>query len=434
MKNFKLIILLSFGLLINLTAKTIQVPFPNGSDIRPLIQSAVNSAVNGDIIELPAGRHILTGTININKFISFKSQGDEDGLIHTLLFRPENLSDNNLQHVSMLFFNIQSTSNSKITVTGILFRSKKPSMVNGDGLSKAPDIGIEFYKCYGFTVKNCQFENFGDAAIQITHHDSIVGGLVTNNKFYHNAKGYDALGLGYGVSVYGENKKWIVDPKFGSSNFIFIENNVFDYHRHSASGGGCALYVFRYNTVLNNIAGNSSHAIDAHEARLDGTGNNYSTRAIEVYNNTIINTTFRNSTSNCANNTPISTNNQNPDWLTETAIIIRGGEALIHDNYIEGYRFGVGLVADQIFRNVYPIPYQQGYLSILQYGISHTGVDGIKSSGDIFIWNNNYIRFNSSSQCSPFYNYSLSYIKEERDYHLYTKPNYIPLIYPKAYF
>ena len=190
------------------------------------------------------------------------------------------------------------------------------------------------------------------------------------------------------------------------------------------------MYVFRHNTVKNNIAGNTAHAIDAHEARLDGSGNNYSTRAIEVYGNSIINTMFKDGTDNCPDGTPIVAG-KDPSWLVESAITTRGGEALIFNNYIEGYRFGVGLVANLEFQGPYPIAYQQGYLSGLKYGATHTGVDGDKGDGDNFVWDDSYKSYAPTNKnCVYFYNYSKTDLKEGRDYHLFAKPNYVPYTYP----
>jgi hypothetical protein len=411
-------------------AKTIQVASPGADkDIQPAIQTAVNGAVNGDLIELPAGQFILNKSVVITRFISIKGQG----LSQTILYRSESTSDATLSNDGnwrgMFRFSINSSTSSGIVVSDLTLKSKKPSLVDGDGLSVASDIGIEMVKCIDFVITRCRFENFGNGAVSVLHDDNLAGGVIAKNEFVHNCKGYDALGLGYGVVVYGTNDSWIANPKFGSSNFVFIEDNVFDYHRHSVAGGGNGLYVFRYNTVKNNVAGNTAHAIDAHEARLEAGGNYYSTRAIEVYNNSIINTLFKDGTTNCPNGTAIVTG-KSPGWLVECAIRTRGGEALIHDNYIEGYRFGVGLVTPKL-TTTYPSPYQQGYVSAVKYGASHTGVDTDKGDGDVFIWKDNYKSYApTNTQCIYFYNYTPDYIVAERDYHLYAKAGYVPYTYP----
>ncbi|HSH67826.1 MAG TPA: T9SS type A sorting domain-containing protein, partial [Bacteroidia bacterium] len=409
--------------------KTIQIASPGAyGNIQPALQAAVNSAVKGDVLELPAGQFMVNSNVLITKFISIKGAG----MTKTILYRSESVPDDylssNINWRGIFRFNINSSAKSGIVVSDITFKSKKPSVVDGDGLSLAADIGIEMVNCVDFVITRCRFENFGNGAVSIMHDDSIVGGLIFKNEFYHNVKGYDGLGLGYGVVVYGANRKWINNPRFGSSNFIFVEDNVFDYHRHSIAAGGCALYVFRYNTVKNNVAANTAHAIDAHEASLTKGDNYYSTRAIEVYNNTIINTVFKDGTGGTLDGLPI-VSGKSVTALVECAIRTRGGEALIHDNYIEGYRFGVGLI--NTLKATYPCSYQQGYLSGLRYGSNHTGVDEEKGSGDVFIWNDKFKLYDSkSSQNIYFYNYTPNYIKNERDYHLSAKPKYTTYTYP----
>lgn len=410
-------------------SKTIKVASPgNDNNIQPAIQAAVNGAIKGDVIELPAGQFYVNSNVLINKFVSIRGAGIGKTILYRLESAPDDYLSSNINWRGIFRFNINSTSKSGIVVADITFKSKKPSVIDGDGLSLAADIGVEMVNCVDFVITRCRFENFGNGAVSVMHDDSIVGGLIFKNEFFHNVKGIDGLGLGYGVVIYGANKKWLNNPRFGSSNFIFVEDNVFDYHRHSIAAGGCALYVFRYNTVKNNVAANTAHAIDAHEASLTAGDNYYSTRAIEVYNNNIINTTFKDGTKNIANGTPIISG-KNVAWLVECAIRTRGGEALIHDNYIEGYRFGVGLINTLTAK--YPCSYQQGYLSGLRYGATHTGVDADKGSGDVFIWSDKFKLYDTkSNQNVYFYNYSPNYIKEERDYHLSAKPSYTTYTYP----
>lgn len=417
-------------------AKIIQVASPgNDNDIQPAIQAAVDQAVDGDVIQLPEGIFVVNKSVVVTKFVSIMGKG----LSKTILYRSESVADNTLSYDAawngMFRFDINQNVSSNILVADICFRSKIPSVVNGDGKSRAADIGVKFVRCLDFVVTRCRFEYFGNGAVSVYHDDNIVGGLIYKNEFYHNTKGYDALGLGYGVVIYGSNYEWVADPKFGTSNFIFIEDNLFDYHRHSIAAGGAALYVFRYNTVLNNVAGNTAHAIDMHEARLGGPGteNNYSTRATEIYNNRIVNTTYKDGISAVPAGTPIQPGG-NIDWLTESCIRPRGGEALVHHNYIQGYRFGVGIITG--LNNigtpgVYPWPYQTGYNSGVQYGSSHTGVEENRGAGDVFMWDDTF-HFHAPGQWynTYFYNYSPTYIAAERDYHFYAKANYTPYTYP----
>jgi hypothetical protein len=402
----------------------IMIPNPgNGHNLQPYLQAAIDTARDGDELHLPEGAFTIYKTVRIHKFISIHGAG----MGKTLLSRPENMPDSILASDSMkcLFrFAIQREEFSHILISDICFQGKHPCVHTGDGGSLAPDIGLEFIRCLGFTVTHCRFENFGNAAISVTHSDRKVNGLISKNQFYHNVKGPEGLGLGYGIAIFGENNEWTPLPGFGTSNFIFVEDNTFSFHRHAIAAGGCGRYVFRHNTVLNNCIGrHSGQAIDAHEARQKPGLNYYSTRAVEIYDNRIINTTFK-------DGSPI-VSGRNAKDLVENAILIRGGEALIHDNTIEGYRFGIGLINfEATASDRYPLFTQPGYASAIKYGSTHTGADSIYGDGDLFVWNNNFSPYQSIDTSSMFYNYQPIYFKEGRDYHLQPKPLYRPYPYP----
>lgn len=402
------LILLLLCLFIKGYSKDILVNLNANVDCRITLQNAVNSALVGDRLVLPRGSFYLTGTVNINKKISIKGQGKN----WTFLHRYESTPDADLYNIAMFKINIPGFTNSNVVISDLSFNSKSPSLYEGDGGSKAIDKGIEIIGAYNFLIKECNFNFFGNAAVYVVHNDSIVGGLITECQFNFNTKGFDGMGYGYGVAIYGENKKWVKDPKFGSSNFIFVENNWFNFHRHSIAAGGCGLYVFRYNKVYDNVLGNAAHAIDAHDARLNGGSNHYSTRAIEVYNNEIINNLFK-----CGAPTGVVcgteiVSGKPANWIVECAIRPRGGEAVIHDNYIQGYRFGVGPIVTPLGYS-YPVPYQVGY-----------------QDADLYAWGDTFIPYARTSQHTYFYNYSPNYLVNQRDYFLTPKPNYTPYIYP----
>jgi hypothetical protein len=389
----------------------------NDNDIGPLIQQAVEAAADGDIIVLPKGSFTIIDRVDIHKRISMIGQGgDENG---TVLYRPESLSDAIINYQSMFYISLDDQKPSNILIAKIYFRGKKPCVTTGDGGSLAADIGLSIFNCVDFIVTGCRFEFFGFAGLNIKHYDNVARGLVYNNKFIHNAKGPDALELGYGICIFGNNQMWLEDPNFGSENFIFVEDNYFDLHRHAIAGGGAGLYVFRNNYVLNNLWG---HAIDAHEARGSG-DNTYSTRAIEAYDNMLINTKF----ADFADIIP----DQNLNRMVGWAIMIRGGEGVIYNNLIQGYLHAFGLITFvNDYPNTYPIPYQIGYQSAVKYSTDHSGYNSDYAKGDVFIWDNTYEKYANSEYCTYLEVYSKDFIKENRDYHLIQKPGYTPYVYP----
>jgi hypothetical protein len=404
----------------------IQVANPGeNNDIQPSLLAALNKAVNGDVLILPQGTFVFNTTLLVTKSVSISGAGADKTILH----RPESVSDALLASDDwrsfITFYEIPSNSG-KIRISDLCLRSKKPCIIQGDGGSIAADFGIRMIKCLDFVITRCRFENFGNAAISVQHDDVTARGLIQKNQFYHNVKGPDGLGLGYGILIFGTNTQWVADPKFGTSNFIFVEDNTFDFHRHSIAAGGCALYVFRHNTVINNNIGrNSGQAIDAHEAREVPGSNYYSSRAVEIYNNTITNTT----TKTGALVTPGLEANQ----LVENAILIRGGEALIHDNIIKGYRFGVGVINFEVGEeHPYPIFTQIGYLSGRAFEDFHTGINMPEGNGDLFTWNNTVTSYPGQGwyASSAFYNYMPDFFWEGRDYHFVAKPQYTSYPYP----
>lgn len=405
------------------SAQSLLIKSPgNHQDIQAAIQDAVNKAGNGTQIILPEGEFILNKSVVINKFISFKGQG----LKKTILYTPESVPDSILRksgRQNMFVFNIKSNLPSKIIIADIGFRSKKPSVVRGDGGSRAGSTGISLIQCVDFVIERCRFENFGNAGISVEHEDTLARGLIRKNEFYYNA----GAGLGYGVVIYGKSKEWVIDPKFGSSNFIFVEDNNFDSHRHSIAAGGCALYVFRYNTVLNNIFADGGHAIDTHEAR-PGDGSIYGTRAVEIYNNKLLNTTY-------TYGLAISKGVKIKAASLETAgIAIRNGEAVVFNNEVRGYQYAASM-SNWYFGGTaqpYPVKYGPGYLSGIKFGPEHRGTALPQGEGDVFFWDNKNYPFleDAADSSSGFHNFEPEWWKEGRDYHLVPKPGYKPYPYP----
>ncbi|MCB0397232.1 MAG: T9SS type A sorting domain-containing protein [Flavobacteriales bacterium] len=439
------VIILSCIVLKHAEAKTISVQNPgNDKNIESYIANALNAAVDGDEILLPKGRFVFNGRIYLKKRISVTGQGiwNESAQTGTLLYRDPKLAESVLTStvaINMIFVDPQTDANFNILFKDFTIRGKQPSLKANDGLSMAPDCGIYLRYVNGFRITRVRFEYFGESAVHVLHRDNIAHGLIDHCQFYNNVKdpnglrGDKGLGLGYGVVVYSDNQEWISDPRFGSDNFIFIEDNIFMYHRHSIAAGGGALYVARYNSIQNNLV---ASGIDAHESYGEQTGSNrFATRAVEIYNNTLINTVYRDFT-------PIQPGDQKDVSLVPLeGIGIRGGEAVVYGNTIQGYLYG-GRIVDHTYNSSstvnYPLPYQPGYESGLSLGANHSGTNGTAGKGDLFYWNNKFTphHFDNSNgwyTSVNFYNENPAPkgpFKEGRDYHLVAKPAYKPYPYP----
>lgn len=414
---------LSFFCFLSVSANDILVKNPgNHNDIQSNLQAAVDKAVNGDRVILPEGEFVFNRSVKITKFISVIGKG----LKKTILYRSESVPDSILSSPgwkAILDFEIRNDLPSHIIVSDICFRGKKPALVARGAGSRASTIGILMYQCVDFIIEKCRFEYFGNSGIMVRHKDTLSRGLIRKNEFYYNAR----FGLGYGISIYGEGKQWVADPEFGSSNFIFIEDNMFDFHRHSVASSHAALFVVRYNIVLNNIAASGGHAIDMHEARPDD-GDTFGTRAMEVYNNKLINTKY-------TDGTPIKSGIiADSSELESSGIAIRNGDALVYNNVVKGYTYAVQMSNWSLrkTKQPYPVIYSPGYLSGKAFGPDHTGIKLSQSDGDAFIWNNKsnpYLKAKWDKK-SVFHNDEPDWWKEGRDYHLEIKPGYKAFPYP----
>lgn len=442
MKKLLTIILLVIAFVVN--AATINVVNPGtNNDIQPNIVTAISAAATrGDTIAIPAGTFKFNSNINVNTGKTFVLKGaGVNNAGNTILFRDNATSEATLEGWEYMFrFNPLSDKPCGIVIHGITFRSQTPSETNGgDGLSMALDYGIIMFRAVDFVIYDCTFENFGNSGIEVNHRDDIARGLIYDCIFTHNAKGATGQGYGYGVSIYGENTKWIVNPRFGTNDFIFIEDCVFSQHRHGIASGGCSKYVARYNDFDRMEYGENyeTQAIDLHDGNgPDATGvNKFASRAAEIYNNTITLSTYITGTT--YNGTKHS------DSVPETGIKIRGGEALIHHNTINGTRFGIGL--DPIASNATPYPWwcQIGYISGKVHNSDHSGTSKTKSEGDVFYWSNTFTNLVSSNSASTFILYTYQgaggaapnpatnqpLVKQDRDYHA-SDPGYSTYTYP----
>jgi hypothetical protein len=389
----------------------------NGNSINSNFNSALSQAQNGDVIVLPAGNFIVTSQLSVNKFVSIIGHGSGSG--GTMLQKQVGSS---FSYVIRYDDNYNPGPNEFLVISGIYVR--------GYDVSRT-DVGL-FIQQDNFVVTNSKFEEFGFAGIYVKHDEDEPHGVIYNNEFIHNCRN----DLGYGVSVIGRDTEWIDDPGFGTDKFIFIEDNYFSEHRHSVASSGTGKYVARYNTIIDNIC-QGAHSIDMHEARCAslGSGNHFAARAAEIYGNNITNYRVR----DIHGGVPIVPNG-NIEQLSFSGVGIRGGEAVIWDNYIEGFVYGVRLYIQPSSGECgtpYPMLTQIGYQSALDYGSSHTGTDASHAAGDVFSWSNTFKNYDSTDRSFSDWNsrgtsstYPDSMLDANRDYHLVAKPGYTPYTYP----
>src|SRR6266404_1914179 len=109
-------------------------------------------------------------------------------------------------------------------------------------------------------------------------------GVIYHNEFIDNWYTY----LGYGIAVNGSPSTWKGSVTLGSANALFIEDNFFDLNRHCVTASNGAIYVARYNTVIDNYQ--DAAAFDAHGLTPSWPRG---TRSVEIYNYTVTNSITR---------------------------------------------------------------------------------------------------------------------------------------------
>jgi hypothetical protein len=152
--------------------------------------------------------------------------------------------------------------------------------------------GVSVSNVVDFRVDHCCFENVAGGAVSVS--GLYAQGVIDHNKIYNTA-GWDDLGgywtsnVGYGVQLQGPlNAPFLplteVLGKYRGMT-TFIEDNYFSRWRHVVASGHGAFYVFRYNTIDEDLG---HYSLDVHGLR-DTESGRAGGRGCEVYENTFTN-------------------------------------------------------------------------------------------------------------------------------------------------
>jgi hypothetical protein len=244
-------------------------------------------ANGGGIVYLPSGEALHDGRLRIPDGISLIGNGTESTIVENAQFII------NTDHYGKL--------EKPLRLTGIYFKT---------------DTYIEIRGCRDFRIDHCKIEADGGSAITVS---TSYSGLIDH---------CDISATNYGIVVtHGLTDRhpadWVQNTSalLGSSEAIYIEDNVFSNYHHATVGHANAHYVVRYNTFS---AGGPSpgHAVDAHGAGYANASdpNDLGTRLVECYNNVF----------------------HAPDYPSNwKAVAIRGGSAVVFNNEFINWRNGV---------------------------------------------------------------------------------------------
>jgi hypothetical protein len=264
-----------------------------------------NQAQNGDTITLPAGIFVWTTGVILSKAITLQGAGVGSTIV-------KDAGQNNSIISWML------TAGYVSRLTGIEFQDGGRAST----LAGLLDVSGSNTNSSAFRMDHCNWNDPNGYPI----FDTVLG-VIDHNSFYITGKQQNAMfiyGSRWNNQNYGDGS-WAAPTGYGSSQFLFIEDNDFStdgtflYPMTDAYNG--ARFVLRHNTV-------SGFFVATHGT--ESTGRGRGTRAVEVYQNTF--------------------DGQNLNALVGGT---RSGGFIVHDNTLVNYWNGAYFHLNN-FRSYYP--------------------------------------------------------------------------------
>jgi len=217
------------------------------------VQSAMDSASDGDIVNIPPGTCIWNSYVTVSKEISIIGSGTN--IIDYGFYIPAGTNNWRISGINW------STSSG---ITAAIRIAADPSL----GYNKKMSDGSD-----DFRIDHCVFTGYSRSL----YINGGGRGLIDNNEFYRQPNG---------IYVFGTvNTAWSGQVVYGSGDFIFFEDNVWDTkgvaNSHAILMHWGAKVVVRHNLFTESGGFHSSATVDAHNYGSGPRG----TRAYEVYEN-----------------------------------------------------------------------------------------------------------------------------------------------------
>ena len=256
------------------------------------VQGIQNAVLDGDTITLPAGTFTWSGRVNITKAITLKGAG-----VGTTIIK------DNVQNGSLI--GITLIANKVTRLTGIEFQDGGRVVTANapDGILRVVGSNINGSS---FRMDHCKWNDLNGYPV----FDTVLG-VIDHNSFVkiHRHLTIYIYGSTWNARPYGDGS-WAAPTNFGSSDFLFFENNYFintgtTYMEFMTDALAGARFVVRYNVIHNCYV--TDHGTES-GGRIRGS------RAMDVYNNTYTGTNLANFVGGS-----------------------RSSRVLFHDNNISGY-------------------------------------------------------------------------------------------------
>src|SRR4029077_3190682 len=167
---------------------------------------------------------------------------------------------------------LNTTAGKFLRLSGITFRTGTTSITNGNGMIQVSG------NSQATRIDNCHFDDLAYEAPNIQTFDYCV---IDHNLFDFKTRGQQSVFCTYPDTFWGD-VAWTLPARFGSNQFVFVEDNCFNNTISGGFGGGLdgnrgGRYVFRHNHIYNCDGIVACHGTEIGRYR--------SHRAVESYNN-----------------------------------------------------------------------------------------------------------------------------------------------------
>ena len=371
------------------------------------VRAAINTAVDGDTVVIPAGACTWTTGIATSKQISITGQVKGNVLI-----------THSAGAGDLLAVTTGAAFNTRVSNLNFLPGSGTGRYVNIAGGGKPPLIHDNYFNIPDFQLAHC---------IRVQRNGAVIYRNVFESLTARGTSGSSGAGSGcLQLKNESNGSSWSTPSTMGSADTtgtanIYIEDNVFaNIYLQAIDCDDNARTVIRFNTFVDS-------AFVCHGADTSTHG----ARHTEVYNNTFL---FHPSGSNGAITYPL---NLNWWWY------VRGGTGIITDNVMPDITSGtwgakpeVNFIVQQLRRNAGPDACCTTYPCLHQIGQSHNGSS--LTIDPMYIWNNTGagvpelpgLQDYNPDECGRN-NHTSTWVQLNRDYVVGSaKPGYTKYSYP----
>ena len=264
-------------------------------------------AQNGDTITVPVGTFTWSTRVTITKGITLQGSGVGSTIVKDAVQGPQ-----------LIYWDLRAVSNSAARLTGIEFQDAgRIATANAPG----GILHVDGSNTNGSTFRwdHCNWTNLNGFPV----FDTVIG-VVDHNAFTVSRTNgaWEIYGSYWNGGSNGDSS-WAAPTGFGSSQFLFFEDNIVTNAPNNGEGGvsdayAGARFVVRHNSIYNCFVTNHG---------TESTGRSRGCRAIEVYSNTYTGSN-----------------------LNKFVGGSRSGVALFHDNSISGYWDGLTVFSLENYR------------------------------------------------------------------------------------